>query len=150
MWNLPEGVKINPCERNTGREKTYKFIRKGVFLYLGIDIFLLCNCLMFEEPWIRCRGGGSLEKIVNVLHWSRLCSAWKKLNVSGDENWHSWGDVMRTGIVAWLWSRLVTSVSEEKSLHIMFELFLKIQILQITLDFFSFRPIKFSFVTAKK
>ena len=26
---------------------------------------------------------------------------------------------MRTGIVAWLWSRLVTSVSEEKSLHIM-------------------------------
>ena len=47
MWNLPEGVKINPCERNTGREKTYKFIRKGVFLYLGIDIFLLCNCLMF-------------------------------------------------------------------------------------------------------
>ena len=40
-------MKINPCERNTGREKTYKFIRKGVFLYLGIDIFLLCNCLMF-------------------------------------------------------------------------------------------------------
>ena len=26
---------------------------------------------------------------------------------------------MRAGIVAWLWSRLVTSVSEEKSLHIM-------------------------------
>ena len=50
-------------------------------------IAVLCNCLMFEEPWIRCRGGGSLEKIVNVLHWSRLCSAHeKKLNVSGDEN----------------------------------------------------------------
>ena len=26
---------------------------------------------------------------------------------------------MRAGIVAWLWSRLVTSVSVEKSLHIM-------------------------------